>query len=169
MGEAAVNRALASFIRQWKFKGAPYHRSVDLIAELRKQATTPEQQALITDLFERITVYDLRTSEAKTARQADGSWETKITLDARKFHADGKGIERPAPLKEPIEVGLFAERPGLGTFDRADVIGMEKRSIAGGKQVITVKSRRKPAFAGVDPYNYMIDRNSDDNLVAVTS
>lgn len=46
---------------------------------------------------------------------------------------------------------------------------MEKRSIAGGKQVIIVKSRRKPTFAGVDPYNYMIDRNSDDNLVAVTS
>ena len=168
MGEQAVNRALASFIRQWKFKGAPYHRSVDLVAELRKQASTPEQQALITDLFERITVYDLRTTDAATKREADGSWTTRITLDARKFHADGKGVERAAPLKEPIEVGLFAERPGLGTFSRADVISMERRPVAGGKQVIVVKSRRKPAFAGVDPYNFTIDRNSDDNLIAVT-
>jgi len=28
---------------------------------------------------------------------------------------------------------------------------------------------RKPAFVGVDPYNKRIDRNSDDNVVAVGS
>ena len=47
LGEAAVNRALARFIQTWKFKGAPYHRSVDLISEFRKEAKTPEDQALI--------------------------------------------------------------------------------------------------------------------------
>jgi hypothetical protein len=29
-------------------------------------------------------------------------------------------------------------------------------------------TKRKPVFAGVDPYNKYIDRNSDDNVVAVT-
>jgi hypothetical protein len=46
---------------------------------------------------------------------------------------------------------------------------MERHPIGTGKQEIVVKSRRRPAFAGIDPYNFMIDRNSDDNLVAVTS
>jgi hypothetical protein len=27
----------------------------------------------------------------------------------------------------------------------------------------------KPAFAGVDPYNFYIDRNSDDNVKDVTA
>ena len=30
-------------------------------------------------------------------------------------------------------------------------------------------ARRKPAFAGVDPYNFYIDRNSDDNVKDVTA
>ena len=169
LGEQAVNRALARFIQQWKFKPAPYHRSVDMIAELRREARSAEDQALITDLFERITLYDLRATGATTTKGADGLWATKITVEANKFYADGKGVERAAPLKERIEIGLFTDRPGIGGFDRADVIGMERRPIAGGKQQIIVKSRRKPAFAGIDPYNFMVDRNSDDNLVAVTS
>jgi hypothetical protein len=35
--------------------------------------------------------------------------------------------------------------------------------------VVTLVVDRKPAFVGVDPYNKRIDRNSDDNLVAVGS
>lgn len=44
---------------------------------------------------------------------------------------------------------------------------MERRALRDGSQVIEVVSKAKPTFAGVDPYNYYIDRNSDDNLVAV--
>ena len=40
LGEAAVNRALARFDAKFRFKGAPYLRSTDLIAELRKEAKT---------------------------------------------------------------------------------------------------------------------------------
>jgi len=38
-----------------------------------------------------------------------------------------------------------------------------------GVQRLTLHSKAKPLFAGVDPYNYYVDRNSDDNLVAVTA
>ena len=65
LGEAAVNRALRSVIDRYKFKGAPYPRSVDAIQAFRREAKTPEDQALITDLFERITVYDLKATEPK--------------------------------------------------------------------------------------------------------
>ena len=169
LGEAAVNRALARFIQTYKFKGAPYHRSVDLIAELRKEATTPEQQALITDLFERITIYDLKATEAKVTKTADGQWLTTITLEAKKFYADGKGVEKPAALNEAIEVGLFTARPGIGKFDRKNVLLMNRHPLKGGRQVITLKSKAKPTVVGVDPYNFYIDRNSDDNLVDTTN
>ncbi len=165
LGEAAVNRALARFITRFKFKGAPYHRSVDLIEEFRNEAGSPSDQALITDLFEKITIYDLKAKEAKITKDTSGHWVTKVTVEADKFYADGKGVETKAPLSEPIEVGLFSARPGVGAFAAKDVIVMGRQLIKGGKQIITLKSKAKPAFAGIDPYNFHIDRNSDDNLI----
>ncbi|MGL5837870.1 MAG: ABC transporter permease/M1 family aminopeptidase [Sphingorhabdus sp.] len=168
LGEDAVNRALARFIQTWKFKGAPYHRSVDLIAEFRKEAATPEQQALITDLFERIAVYNLKAKEAKTKKLANGLWETAISVEAAKYYADAKGNEKVASLAEPIEVGLFIARPGIGAFGKKDVVSIERKPIKGGKLMIVMMSKTKPKFAGIDPYNFYIDRNSDDNVVDVT-
>jgi hypothetical protein len=168
LGEAAVNRALARFIQTWKFKGAPFHRSVDLITELRKEATTPEQQALITDLFEKITIYDLKAKEAKTAKLANGLWQTSISIEAAKYYADAKGNEKSAPLAESIEIGLFGGRPGIGAFGKNDVVSIERKPVKNGVQTIVVTSKIKPKFAGVDPYNFYIDKNSDDNVVDVT-
>ena len=113
LGEAAVNAALARFVAKWRFKGPPYLRSIDLIDEFRKEAKTPEQQQLITDLFERITVYDLKVTDATTRKDGDG-WTTTLTVAADKYYATGKGVETKAKLSEPIEVGLFAARPGSG-------------------------------------------------------
>jgi hypothetical protein len=167
LGEDAVNRALSRFVATWRFKGAPYPRSLDLISELRKEARTPEDQALITDLFEKITIYDLKATEATSTRRADGKWVTRITVQAGKFYADGKGVETPARLAESIEVGAFLERPGTGAFAKADVLAMQRMPVRGGKQVIEMVTARKPAFAGIDPYNFYIDRDADDNVVAV--
>ena len=168
LGEEAVNRALARFIEAHKFKSAPYPRSVDLISEFRKEAKTPEQQALIIDLFEKITVYDLKAKSAVTKKTADGLWTTTITVEAKKYYADGEGVEKEAPLAEPIEIGLFTARPGLAAFNAKTVVSMEQRMVKAGQQVIVVKSKVKPTFAGIDPYNFYIDRDSDDNLIAVT-
>jgi len=168
LGEAAVNRALARFDATWRFKGPPYLRSVDLIDEFRQEAKTPEQQQLITDLFERITLYDLKVTDAKTHREGDG-WTTVLTVGAQKFYADGKGTETRTKLNEPIEVGLFTARPGLGAFSSKDVIEMKREPMRDGTQRITLHSKAKPTFAGVDPYNYYVDRNSDDNVGAVTA
>jgi aminopeptidase N/ABC-type transport system involved in multi-copper enzyme maturation permease subunit len=168
LGEDAVDRALARFDAKWRFKGPPYLRSVDLIDEFRKEAKTPEQQQLITDLFERITLYDLKVKAASTRKDATG-WTTTLTIGADKFYASGKGVETRAKLAEPIEVGLFTARPGLGAFSQRNVIMMQRRPLRNGDQRIVLHSAAKPAFAGVDPYNFYIDRNSDDNVKEVTA
>jgi ABC-2 type transport system permease protein len=168
LGEDAVDRALSRFDAKWRFKGPPYVRSLDLIDEFRKEAKTPEQQQLITDLFERITLYDLKVKTASTRKDATG-WTTTLTVGADKFYASGKGVETRAKLAEPIEIGLFTARPGLGAFSRKDVITMDRRPLRNGDQQIVLHSARKPAFAGVDPYNFYIDRNSDDNVKEVTA
>jgi ABC-2 type transport system permease protein len=168
LGEDAVNRALARLVATYRFKPAPYARSLDLIAELRKEAKTPEDQALITDLFEAITIYDLKAKEAVTQQLPDLTYRTRITIEAGKFTADGKGNERPARLAETIEVGVFTDRPGSGAFAKANVLSMKRYPIRAGKQVIEVVTKGRPTFAGIDPYNFYIDRDSEDNLVPVS-
>ena len=85
-------------------------------------------------------------------------------MEARKLYADGKGRETEAPMAETLDVGLFSEMPGEKTFTADDVIALEKRPIRSGRQTLTFVTATAPRFAGVDPYNKLIDRNSDDNV-----
>jgi len=168
LGEAAVNRALARFVSKHRFGGPPYLRSTDLVAEFRQEATTPQQQQLITDLFERIALYDLKVTDAVTIKVGSG-WQTTLTVAADKYYASGKGAETRAALNEPVEVGLFTARPGLGVFSARNVVELGRQPVRSGVQKIVVRSAAKPTFAGVDPYNYYVDRNSDDNVKEVTA
>jgi hypothetical protein len=47
------------------------------------------------------------------------------------------------------------------------VLAFERRVLRDGEQQIVVRSTREPKFAGVDPYNKRIDRNTDDNVLGV--
>lgn len=166
LGEAAVNRALRTVLEAHRFGGAPYPRSVDLIAALRANAPA-DKQGLITDLFERIALYDVKTTATSASRRADGKWDVSVTIDARKLYADARGRETSAPLSETMDIGLFTAEPGKGTFDEKNVVLLERRPIRTGVQTFRFVAAAKPAFAGIDPYNKWIDRNSDDNLKPV--
>ncbi|CAN5414616.1 M1 family metallopeptidase [soil metagenome] len=167
IGEEAVDRALSSLLQRYAFKGAPYARSVDLVELLRANAPA-DKQALITDLFEKITLYDVRTTATSARQRADGKWDVSITVDAKKLYVTGKGVETEAPLNETFDIGLFSAKPGEGAFDRSKVIAFERQAIHTGTQTFRFVTATKPTFAGVDPYNKWIDRNSDDNLKPVS-
>lgn len=168
LGEDRVNAMLAQLLNKYRFKGAPYARSTDLVDGLKGLARNDAERQLVSDLLERITLYDLKAKTATVKKLADGNWETILTVAASKAYADGKGEETRAKLADTIDVGLFDARPGVGAFAAKDVVLMERRPIRTGEQAIRIVTKRKPAFAGIDPYNKYIDRNSDDNLVAVT-
>ena len=166
IGEAAVNRALRSLLAKYAFKGAPYPTALDLVAALRAEAPA-DKQDLITDLFEKITLYDLKATSATARRRPDGRYDVTLTVTAAKLHADGQGKETPAPMNETLDVGLFAAKPDAAGFGPAQVIAFEKRPIRSGVQILRFITREKPLYAGVDPYDKLIDRNSETNLVAV--
>lgn len=167
LGEARVNAALRRHLERFRFKGAPYPRSLDLIAEFRKGAS-PEEQALITDLFERISLYDIKTKGAVVKKLPDGRYETTLTVEAHKLYADGKGKETEAPMAEQAEFGLFTAMPGRGAFAKKDVLLLQRLPLRTGTQVVKLVTAKKPGFAGADPYNIRIDRNSEDNVIATT-
>jgi ABC-2 type transport system permease protein len=168
LGETRVNAMLAQLLNRYRFKGAPYARSTDLVNGYLSLARTPAERELVLDLLSRITLYDLKSTAATSRRLPDGRWETVVTVTADKAYADGTGKERRVPLSDEIEIGLFDTRPGLGAFAAKDVIQMKRQPVRSGTQEIRVVSTRKPAFAGIDPYNKYIDRNSDDNVVPVS-
>ena len=165
LGEDAVNRALRNLLERYRFKGAPYPRSVDLVNALRAEAKTPEDQNLITDLFERVVLYDLKIAEPTAVQRRDGKWDVSVPVEAKKYTMDKKGADIETTLGERIEVGLFAEDPTESPFDTKNVIVMERRPIRSGVQVLKFVTDRKPTYAAIDPYNYYIDRNTADNVV----
>ena len=166
IGEDAVNRALRAMLARYAFKGAPYPTALDLVAALRAQAPA-DKQGLITDLFEKITLYDLKADAATARKRPDGRYDVTLRLTAAKAYADGVGKETPAPMNETVNIGLFDEKPDEKGFGPRDVITYEKRPLHSGTQSITFVTARAPKFAGVDPYIELIQRNTEANIVAV--
>ena len=159
IGEAAMNDALSSFVGRWRFQGPPYATSRDLIAELRR-VTPAESQGLIEDFLETITLYDTRAISADARKRPDGKYDVDLVVFARKVRADGAGNEQEAPLDAMVDIGVLdaAENP----------LFLEKRRVHTGENRFTLEVSGVPARAGIDPLNKLIDRESSDNLVAVT-
>ena len=168
LGEDVVDRAMRRMLQTYAFKGAPYPNSLDFLRILREEAG-PGADALITDLFERITLYDLKASGPSLIHRNDGRWDVSFQVDAHKRYADGTGKETEAPMDEVCDIGVFTAEPGKAGYGASDVLLMRHERLHTGTQTVTVTVDRRPAFVGVDPYNKRIDRNSDDNLVAVAT
>lgn len=176
LGEEVVNRALRRLLHDFAFKPAPFPTTLDFLKDLREEAgPDPAKQAIITDLFEKITIYDLKAKSAVVKALPGGKFDVALTIQAGttpgstgKEYDDGQGkpVERP-PLDEVVELGLFAKEPGKADFGSRDVIVMQRAHLHSGEQTVHFTVDRKPTFAGVDPYNTLIDRNTNDNVVAV--
>lgn len=169
LGENTVNAALRKLLADHAFKGAPFPRSQDLVDALRAEVGSDAQaQELITDLFEKITLYDLKTKAATARKRPDGRYDLTLSVDAKKAYADGKGKETAAPLTyEVFDIGAFDAKPEDKAFGAKDVIYFHRRPLRSGAQTITVIVDKLPKYAGLDPYNKRIDRNSDDNDLKV--
>ncbi|MBK0012554.1 ABC transporter permease subunit [Stenotrophomonas sp. S41] len=166
MGEQAVNRALKRFLQDKGYQQPPYTTSRELVDYLRAEAPTDRQQ-LLTDLFEKITLHDNRLVDARAKKRADGRYDVTLTLHAAKVHADDQGKETPATLDDWIEIGVFANAPSGKERDQK-VLYLKRHHITEAAPVITVTVDGKPDEAGFDPYNKLIDRDSDDNRKKVS-
>ncbi|HWF76627.1 MAG TPA: M1 family aminopeptidase [Caulobacteraceae bacterium] len=168
IGEDAVNRALRHLLHDYAFKGPPYPTSAELVKDLRAEAPADKQQ-LITDLFERITLYNVKASHGVARRRPDGRWDLTFTVDARKVYADGSGHETPTPMNETLDVGAFDVDPGDPGYNQSKVIAVQRVPIHSGVQTVTMVLSRAPKFAGVDPFAELIDRDAAAAITKVAS
>ena len=164
LGEDAVNRALRKLIENHAYHYAPYTTSLDLIRYLREEASTQEQQDLITDLFERIVLFDLKVEETTVSETDDGQYEVEIRVVAKKFEADGDGLETELPLALSIDIGAFNKNPDEAKPGEEPEIYLQKHRINQAETTIMLTLDEKPTHVGIDPYNKLVDRNSDDNV-----
>ncbi len=159
LGEDRLNAAIRSFRDKHAFKGPPYPSTSELLADIRA-ATPPEMRYLIDDLFERIVIYDNRAIKATATPLPGGRYEVGVTVVAKKRVADALGKETDAPLADLIDIGVVD--------DQGEPIALERHRIELEENSFKFTVDRKPAKAGIDPLNKLIDRRPGDNTMAVS-
>jgi len=167
VGEQALNRALAEYVKAVAFQKPPYTDSLEFL-DFVKKAVPPDRQAILDDLFRNITLYGNRAVKATWSKREDGKYVVRLEVAAAKFRADGKGNEAPAPLDDWIDIGVFGERDPKGPSE-GRLLAMEKRHVEGQGGMFEVVVAQEPKKAGIDPFNKLIDRDPDDNLVSVSA
>ena len=166
IGEDALNRALKRYLQDKGYQEAPYTTTLEWLDYVRAE-TPPEKQALITDLFQKIVIYDNRVTEATAHQRPDGQWDVTMKLHLAKMEVDGQGKESPRVYDEPAEIAVFS-RPDGGKEKDEKVLYSAKRVLQGSDPVLTVTVNEKPFEVGVDPFNILIDRVPADNRKEVS-
>ena len=165
VGEGTLNAVLKQFLLDKGFQQPPYTTSQEFMDALGK-ALDPKWQPLLDDFFWKITLFDNRLTDATAKKLPNGKYEVTLQVHAGKVHVDGTGKETAAKPDIPIEVGVFAASKGDGRDGKP--LYLEKRLLPDGDSTLTVVVDDKPASAGVDPYNELIDKVSSDNRRTVT-
>ncbi|MBL8268123.1 ABC transporter permease/M1 family aminopeptidase [Steroidobacter sp.] len=165
IGEEALNRALANYIRDKAYQQAPYTTTLELVDYLRAQ-TSSDKQGLIDELLAKIIFYDNRVISASVTPHA-GKYDVTIEYEAAKRESDGMGKETDVALDDWIEVGVFAREEGESERTEKPLY-LERLRVTQAKGKFTVTVDAKPYEVGFDPYNKLIDRLPDDNRKTVT-
>jgi ABC-2 type transport system permease protein len=168
IGEDKLNQALHDFLMQYRYANAtdsqsgPYPDTRQFVAALRA-ATPPELQYYVNDTFENIVLYDNKALSATYVETPDKKYKVTLTVQSRKVKADGSGNESPMPLADYIDIGVFS-----GKKDHEKQLYLKKEKLTQAQQTFEIVVDELPTRAGIDPYNKLIDRISDDNEIDVS-
>jgi len=158
-GEENVNRALHDYVQAVAFQNPPYTISTELIDRLRK-VVPPQYVYIIPDMFESITLYENRAIAATYRPISGGKYEVKLKVESRKVKSGELGEEKEVPLADWIDIGVLDSK--------GKPLYMEKHKIERRETEFTIIVDGVPAKAGIDPWNKLVDRKPDDNVIAVT-
>ncbi|EMY80227.1 ABC-type transporter permease and M1 family peptidase domains [Psychroflexus gondwanensis ACAM 44] len=187
LGEKKMNNILKTYVDQVAFQEPPYTTSVEFVNLLKSQ--TPDSlQYLIKDMFETITLYDNQALKATYKVLENGQYEVNFEVNVQKYRSSEKGEKEfsdaegeglvletddqnleSLPLKDYIEVGVFGKSDeSLDDVRKENVLYLKKHLISEIKNNFSIIVDNKPFEAGIDPFNKLIDTDSDDNRIKVT-
>lgn len=160
IGEEKLNQALHLLIDSFAYKQPPYPTSWSAIRAFRN--VTPDSlQYLISDMFENITLFSNRMLEANYKKTGD-KYEVTLKTISEKFLADTLGKETPIPVADYIDVGIFTKSENKKNLGKALVL--KRMKIDKKENTFKFITNEEPFQAGIDPYNYLIDRMPEDNI-----
>ncbi|MCC3157056.1 hypothetical protein LJ737_07390 [Hymenobacter sp. 15J16-1T3B] len=165
IGEQKLNKALGDFAAANRYKTNPYPNSADLMAYIRRE--TPDSlRYLIRDMFETITLYKNELKTATYTARPDGKFDVALTIKAEKLRADSLGNETSTPVADYVEVGVFGadQSPGEAWDVRGKALVLRKIKLTQPETTLHFVVADKPAKAGVDPYQKLIERYYVDNV-----
>ncbi len=169
MGEDKVNAGLRSFLEEFKYMEKGYYATSEDLYKALYKATPDSLKYKVDDGFKEIVLYENRVIDAKTKKLKNGKWETTFTVNSKKIYYDDDGKEREVDTKKNlVDIGLFGE--DVVNDDQVTIKNpfyFELKWLEPGDNKFTIITDKKPLKAGIDPYNKLIDRNSDDNLKSI--
>lgn len=185
IGEKNFNNILKSFVAQKAFQEAPYTNSIEFVNHLRENIPV-EYQYLIDDMFETITLYDNKVLKSEVKPLATGEYQVNIYFQVAKYKTDSKGIEtykdrsgatstekinekevQSLPLNDYVFVGVYGEKTKKGNYSYENELLFKKVKVNKIQNKVSFVVKQKPTEVGVDPYNILIDRDSNDNRKAI--
>ncbi len=170
MGEDTLNKAFANFVKEAAFREKPPFATSGEWYEHIKAVTPDSLMYLVEDCFEKITLYENRTVEAEYTKMENGKYRVTMKVDTKKKYYDGLGKETSQGKKaDLIEIGIFAaDGKNKQGMTRKTPLYVKKHWLTPGQHNLEFIVDKKPEKAGIDPYNKLIDRVPDDNLISVS-
>jgi len=166
IGEDSIDAALRQFKTEFGGRTAgPYAGANDLYRCLK--AHTPDSlQYYLTDSWLKVTLYDNQTSSV-SATPTGKSDEYKVVLHVQvgKEWREGPKEIPATGMADYIDIGVFGPSTTNKTTGRGQTnpLYLQKYKLSEGSHVITVIVHGKPEWAGIDPYNKLIDVRPGDN------
>ncbi len=158
IGEDNVNTALKKFIKDSAFQGPPFPTAREFLGYLKK--VTPDHlKYIFTDMFETITLYENKAVSATYEKIAARKYPVKLKFAARKLRGDEKGNERPIDINDYITFAVFGAE--------GEELYLKKHLVNPHTAELEFMVNEVPKRAGIDPYYYLIDKNTEDNIVIV--
>ena len=167
MGEAEMQSAIRGFLEEYGSKGPPYPTTHQLVEYLRNAAPEDYQQ-LITDYWERITLWEMSIDDVKVTGSEDNytigftvKVDKKIASEETGKETSVTEIEEES-LNEWVEIGFYDKDPKetLG----GDWIKLERVRITELETEMSFSFTEKPTHVLIDPRRLLIERNVDDNV-----
>lgn len=166
ISEDSVNIALSRFVRDWEsFNGLKkettnrYPTTVDLL-EYFREVTPDSLQYIIEDLFETVTIYDNKITEANFEKLAVDEYKVNLKLSATKYRIDTLGEETVIEINDWIDVSVYS----LGEDGEDELIYSKKHKVFDQESAVEFIVNRIPNNVVIDPTNLLIDRNFKDNI-----
>lgn len=184
LGENAFSSMLKEYIAKTAFQNPPYTTSIEFVDVLRKH--TPDSlQYLIKDMYETVTLYDNAIENASIKPLKDGKYEVSMDFKVSKYRTDEKGKRsyedvkgaklsekmkdsdkrsvESLPLRDYVDVAIFGSPKKQGKYEHEHALLEKRVKVDRIKNRLTFVVDEKPIAVGVDPYNKLIDTDSNDN------